>query len=91
MRMIVSFTFGQKLRGLLPTKECRTLGNNTYVLAPIGFSVEAVFKSASGDRGGLCGCAQREARMDNMARKALGDLILVIFGVLIVLAVAALF
>jgi hypothetical protein len=29
--------------------------------------------------------------MDNMARKALGDLILVIFGMLIVLAVAALF
>jgi hypothetical protein len=27
--------------------------------------------------------------MDNMARKALGDLILVIFGVLIVLVVAA--
>jgi hypothetical protein len=29
--------------------------------------------------------------MDNMARKALSDLILVIFGVLIVLVVAALF
>jgi hypothetical protein len=29
--------------------------------------------------------------MDNMARKALGDLILVIFGVLIMLGVAALF
>jgi hypothetical protein len=40
---------------------------------------------------GLCGRAPAEASMDNMNQMALGDVILVIFGALIVLAVVALF
>jgi hypothetical protein len=68
----------------------RTLGTNTYVLGSNRFFRSSDLESTWGDRAGSYGRAPAEAPMDNMNQKALGDLILVIVGVLVVLAVAAL-